>query len=133
MMMMRLKGQSILVVEHEPSVAQELENEFTQAGAKVFAAARLRDALYLAEYPALSAAVVNVRMGGSGESTAAVCRRLRYLGVPFMFYTKFDWAEAASTWPEAPVVTKPAETAKVAETVAGLLPRSAAFGAARLQ
>ena len=76
MMMMRLKGQSILVVEHEPSVARELEEEFTQAGAKVFAAGQLRDALYLAEYPALSAAVVNVQMGGGGESTAAVCHRL---------------------------------------------------------
>jgi CheY-like chemotaxis protein len=77
MMMMRLKGQSILVVEHEPSVARELEQEFTQAGAKVFAAGRLRDALYLAEYPALSAAVVNVQMGRAGESTAAVCHRLQ--------------------------------------------------------
>lgn len=133
MMMMRLKGQSILVVEHEPSVAQELENEFTSAGAKVFSAGRLRDALYLAEYPALSAAVVNVKMGRAGESTAAVCRRLRDLGIPFMFYTKFDSAEAESTWPEAPVVNKPAESTKVAETVAAMLPRSAAFGASRLQ
>ena len=89
--------------------------------------------LYLAEYPALAAAVVNVRMGGGGESTAAVCRRLRDLGIPFMFYTKFDSAEAASTWPDAPVLNKPAESAKVAETVAGLLPRGAALGSARLQ
>jgi DNA-binding response OmpR family regulator len=122
MMMMRLKGQSILVVEHEPSVARELEVEFTQAGAKVFAAGRLRDALYLAEYPALSAAVVNVQMGGGGESTAAVCRRLQDLGIPFMFYTKFDSTEAASEWPLAPVVAKPARSAMVVETVAGLLP-----------
>ncbi len=133
MMMKRLKGQSILVVEHEPAIAQELENEFTQAGAKVFSAGRLRDALYLAEYPALAAAVVNVKMGRSGESTAAVCRRLRDLGIPFMFYTKFDPAEASSNWPEAPILAKPAETSKVAETVAGLLPRGAALGAARLQ
>jgi DNA-binding response OmpR family regulator len=122
MMMMRLKGQSILVVEHEPSIARELEEEFTQAGAKVFAAGQLRDALYLAEYPALSAAVVNVQMGGGGESTAAVCRRLEDLGIPFMFYTKFDSTEAHSAWPSAPVVTKPAKSARVAETVAGLLP-----------
>ena len=57
-MMMRLKGQSILVVEHEPTIARELMSEFTQAGAKVFAAEQLRDALYLAEYPALAAAVI---------------------------------------------------------------------------
>jgi DNA-binding response OmpR family regulator len=123
-MMMRLKGQSILVVEHEPSVARELEREFTQAGAKVFAAGALRDALYLAEYPALAAAVVNVQMGGDGESTAPVCRRLQDLGVPFMFYTKFDSTEAAVAWPEAPVVAKPAASATVAETVADILPRA---------
>lgn len=123
-MMMRLKGQSILVVEHEPTVARALEDEFVQAGAKVYSAGHLRDALYLAEYPALSAAVVNVRMGRAGESTAAVCHRLQDLGIPFMFYTKFDATEAANTWPEAPVVAKPADSAMIAETVADLLPRA---------
>jgi DNA-binding response OmpR family regulator len=118
-MMMRLKGQSILVVEHEPMIARQLECEFTQAGAKVFAADQLRDALYLAEYPALSAAVINLRLGS--DTTAAVCRRLEDLGIPFMFYTKFDPTEASATWPNAPVVAKPAGSAKVAETVAGLL------------
>ncbi len=39
-----------------------------------------------------------------------------------MFYTKFDTTEAATTWPQAPVVAKPARSAEVAETVAGLLP-----------
>ena len=118
-MNMRLKGQSILVVEHEPTVARELESEFTQAGAKVFAADQLRDALYFAEYPALSAAVINLRLGS--DTTAAVCRRLEHLGIPFMFYTKFDPTEFAATWPNAPIVAKPAGSAMVAETVAGLL------------
>lgn len=118
-MMMRLKGQSILVVEHEPMVARELESEFTQAGAKVFAADQLRDALYLAEYPALSAAVMNLRLGA--DTTAAVCRRLDDLGIPFMFYTKFDPAEASATWPNAPVLTKQSGSAKVAETIADML------------
>jgi DNA-binding response OmpR family regulator len=114
-----LRGQSILVVEHEPAVARELESEFTQAGAKVFAAGGLRDALYLAEYPALSAAVVNLRLGN--DTTAAVCRRLDVLGIPFMFYTRFDAADAAHAWPQAPIVAKPATSAKVAATVADLL------------
>ena len=118
-MMMRLKGQSILVVEHEPIVARELESEFTKAGAKVFAADQLRDALYLAEYPALSAAVINLRLGS--DTTAAVCRRLDDLGIPFMFYTKFDPTEFAAAWPKAPVLTKQSGSAKVAETIADML------------
>jgi DNA-binding response OmpR family regulator len=118
-MMMRLRGQSILVVEHEPAVARELACEFTQAGAKVFAADQLRDALYLAEYPALAAAVINLRLGA--DTTAAVCRRLEHLGIPFMFYTKFDPTEFSAAWPNAPVLAKTADSAAVAETVAGLL------------
>lgn len=118
-MMMRLKGHSILVVEHEPAEARELASEFAQAGAKVFAAGHLRDALYLAEYPALTAAVINLRLGS--DTTAAVCRRLDHLGIPFMFYTKFDSREAAATWPNAPVVAKPAGSAEVAEAIARLL------------
>ncbi len=114
-----LRGLSILVVEHEPAIARELESELTQAGAKVFAAGGLRDALYLAEYPALSAAVMNLRLGS--DTTAAVCRRLDDLGIPFMFYTRFDTADAEHSWPRAPVVAKPATSAKVAATVAGLL------------
>ena len=114
-MMMRLKGQSILVVEHEPAVARDLESEFTQA-----AADRLRHALYLAEYPALSAAVINLRLGT--DTTAAVCRRLEDLGIPFMFYTKFDPTEFAAAWPKAPVLTKSADSAAAADTVARPLP-----------
>ncbi len=118
-MMMRLKGQSILVVEHEPTIARELMSEFTQAGAKVFAAEQLRDALYLAEYPALAAAVINLRLGS--DTTAAVCRRLEDLGIPFMFYTKYDSTEASAAWPNAPVLTKQSGSAEVAETIARLL------------
>ena len=58
-----LRGRSILVVEEEPHVSRQLIDHFRRAGATVFAAGKLRDALYLAEHPALSAAVVNLRMG----------------------------------------------------------------------
>jgi DNA-binding response OmpR family regulator len=77
-----LKGRSILVVEEEPHVARHLEDRFRQAGAKVFAAGKLRDALYLAEHPALSAAVVNLRRPTGARVPAALA-----LGIPFMFPT----------------------------------------------
>jgi hypothetical protein len=38
-----------------------------------------------------------------------------------MFYTRFDAADAAHAWPQAPIVAKPATSAKVAATVADLL------------
>jgi DNA-binding response OmpR family regulator len=114
-----LKGRSILVVEEEPHVARHLEDRFRQAGANVFAAGKLRDALYLAEHPALSAAVVNLRIGD--DTTARVCRRLSHLGIPFMFHTRYDATEASLSWPQAPVVSKPADSALLVHTLAELM------------
>jgi DNA-binding response OmpR family regulator len=118
-MLNRLRGRSILVIEHELNVARELEQQFKKAGATVYSAGGLRDALHMAEHPALSAAVINLRLGN--DKTTAVCRRLEHLGIPFMFYTRYDPADEAHQFPGAPVVFKPAETHVVARTVAGLV------------
>src|SRR5262249_23515238 len=75
-----LRGRSILVVEEEPHVACGLADGLRRAGAKGFAAGKLRDALYLAEPPALSAAVLNLRIGD--DPTTRVCCRLAHLGIP---------------------------------------------------
>jgi hypothetical protein len=79
----------------------------------------LRDALYLAEHPALSAAVLNVRVGN--DNTAHVCRRLSHLGVPFVFHTRYDTSEASRRWPAAPVVSKSGDSALVVDMVARLM------------
>jgi DNA-binding response OmpR family regulator len=114
-----LGGRSILVVEAEPFAALHVETELRDAGAKVFGAHQLRDALFMAEHPALSAAVIAQRLGK--DNTAAVCRRLADLGVPFMLYTRYDATEARQKWPDAPVVTKPASAKELVSAVAGLL------------
>ena len=114
-----IRGRSILVVEEEPHVARRLADRFRQAGATVFAAGKLRDARYLAEHPALSAAVINLRIGD--DTTAGVCRRLTHLGIPFMIHTRYDATEASRTWPKAPVVSKPADSALVMDMLARLM------------
>jgi len=86
---------------------------------KVFAAGRLRDALNMAEHPALSAAVINLRLGADG--TEALCRRLDRLGIPFIFCTRHDTTDARSKWPRVPVVPKPEASGAVVRTVAGVL------------
>ena len=58
-----LCGRSILVVEAERFVALDVEIGLRAAGAKVFGAHQLNHALYMAEYPALSAAVIAQRLG----------------------------------------------------------------------
>jgi CheY-like chemotaxis protein len=114
-----LAGRSILVVEDEPIVALDLEAQLSAAGAKVYSAAYLREALHLAEHPALSAAVLDLRLGG--DDSMAVARRLTHLGIPFVFYSGYDLAQAAQRWPDAPVVSKPADDRLLVKTVAGLL------------
>jgi DNA-binding response OmpR family regulator len=114
-----LCGRSILVVEAEPIAALDAEVGLRKAGAKVFGAHRLRDALFMAEYPALSVAVIAERLGS--DQTTRVCRRLAYLGVPFVLYTRSDATDARRKWPSAPVVTKPASANELLTAVAGLL------------
>src|SRR4029453_17664369 len=101
-----LSGRSILIVEEESEVALRLKGRFRRCGAQVYAAGNLREALHLAPHPALSAAVVNVPLGAG--DTAAVCRRLAHFGIPFLFHPRYDPSEASKTWPDAPVVRKPA-------------------------
>ena len=114
-----LLGRSILVVEAEPFAALEVETGLRDAGAKVFGVHKLREALFMAEYPALSAAVIAQRLGK--DDTTAVCRRLTYLGIPFMLHTRHDAAEARRQWPNVPVVTKPASSRELINAVASLL------------
>jgi len=53
--------------EDEPVIALQLESQLNAAGARVYSAGRLRDALYMAEHPALSAAVLDFRLGGDNS------------------------------------------------------------------
>ena len=114
-----LRGRSILLVEEDRHIAGRLADQFRQAGATVFSAGKMEDARYLAEHPALSAAVVNLRIGD--DTTAGVCRRLSHLGIPFMFHTRYDASEVSRRWPDAPVVSKPADSAVVVRTVVQLV------------
>ena len=114
-----LSGRSILVIEEETLVALQLEEQLYRAGARVLGARRLDEALHMAEHPALSAAVVNLRLGS--DSTTRVCRRLSQLGIPFIFHTRYDATEALQAWPDAPVVSKPADSGVIVNSVAQLL------------
>jgi DNA-binding response OmpR family regulator len=114
-----LTGRSILVIEEETLVALQLEEQLHRAGAKVLGARWLREALHMAEHPALSAAVVNLRLGS--DSTSRVCRRLSELGIPFVLHTRYDATEALRSWPDAPVVSKPADSHVIVSSVAELL------------
>lgn len=116
----RLQGMRILLVEDEVVVAMELRASFEDHGACVIGPRRtVRSAIEGAEEPNLSAAVLDVRIGG--ESIAPVARRLAERGTPFLFYTGEslpDWIRAE--WPAAEVISKPAMGRQLVEAAAKL-------------
>jgi len=114
-----LAGRSILIVEDEPLVALEVHAAFRATGASIVSAANTKEALRIISLPDLSAAVVDINLGGG--DCWLVCQRLSERGVPFVFYTGKARADILRQWPEAPVLTKLADKQTVVQTVAGVL------------
>ena len=114
-----LAGRSILIVEDEPLIALDIHAAFSAAGASIVAASDSREALRLTSLPELSAAVVDIALGA--EDCCRVCKRLFDNGVPFLFYTGEARTEVLRQWPNAPVLTKLADTRRIVEVVAGVL------------
>jgi DNA-binding response OmpR family regulator len=115
----RLAGRFILLVEEEPLIALEVKDALHAAGARVVSAGYLDSALFTAEHPAISAAVVDLRLGQSNSMT--VCRRLAHLRVPFVVYTAYPADFAASACPHVPVITKPSDPKRIVAALAQLL------------
>ncbi len=114
-----LAGRSILIVEDEPLIALDIHAAFNAAGASIVAALDSREALRLTGLPGLSAAVVDITLGA--EDCGRVCKSLSDNGVPFVFYTGEARTDILRHWPNAPVLTKLADTRRIVEVVAGVL------------
>jgi ActR/RegA family two-component response regulator len=82
----QLAGRPILLVEDEPLVAIDVERR--AAGARVICAGFVESGLFTTEHPDLSGAVIDLHLGRDGNG-AAVCRRLRQLGAPFVVHTGY--------------------------------------------
>lgn len=103
-------GQRFLVVEDEPLITIELRRILEGEGAMVFAAHSISKALQQADVPALSAGIIDLRLGQ--QEADAVCEALERRQVPFVFYTGVPSAPY-DRWPAAPVIGKPAKAAAI--------------------
>jgi len=112
-----LLGHSILVLEDEPLVALDIVEGLKGAGASVFTAHCLRDALVLADYPDLSAAILD--FGLSDGDATPVCERLNKRDIPFVLYSGYEHADAACH--RGVTLRKPATPSALVETLARLL------------
>ena len=113
-----LVGRSVLIVEDEPLVAYEVEDNLRAAGAKTVAARHLEHALRLADSTDFSAAVLDFNLGRDTSTT--VCWRLVQRQIPFMFHSGERHNEFL-LWPSAPVLIKPASPMMLVNMTARLL------------
>jgi DNA-binding response OmpR family regulator len=114
-----LGGYSILVVDDEPFVATSVTEALSDAGADVVTAHDLRTALDAAVNGNVSAAILDVTLGGA--DSGAVCTALKSRQVPFMFLTGYDTHDLLREWASVPALGKPAGEAELIANVEALL------------
>lgn len=111
----------ILVVEDEAIVAMALEDMLLSLGYQVVGpAARLADALALAEASEMDGAILDVNL--DGQLSHEVADRLRARGVPVLFATGYGHGLSASH-ADTPVLTKPYRIDDLERALEQLLPR----------
>ena len=98
----QLRASTILIVEDEPLVALHLHAVLREAGAGLIAATTADEALRLMSRNDVSAAIVDISLGG--QDCLPGCEELSDRRIPFAFYTGHANAEALRQWPEAPVL-----------------------------
>ena len=97
-------GERFLLAEDEPLITMEVCRFLEQEGATVLPARTVSGALQVVDTRALSAGVVDIRLGD--EDADSVCEALSRRQVPFVFYT--GRSDTRERWPAAPVIQKPA-------------------------
>ena len=106
----RLRGRSVLVVEDDFLIADDLRRSLESCGAGVRGPVPdVAGALGLIEEEAPDLAVLDVNLG---EATAyPVADRLRALGVPFVFATGYDRPSIAAPYRDVALCEKPGDVA----------------------
>lgn len=115
-----LQGRRVLIVEDEPLVATDLEEQLTSAGAVIVGpAASIDRALHLIAESTFDVALLDGNLGGHGveEIAAALTRK----NIPFAFATGYGPEGLPESFRDARVLRKPFSEEQVISTVAGLL------------
>jgi len=96
---------TVLVVEDEPLIAMEIEDAIKEMGLVSRTASGLSEAVHLALFDDLRAAVLDVQLrGDSSEPLAAI---LRARSIPFVISTGSEQARLPEAFEGVPILTKP--------------------------
>lgn len=102
-----MRGRTILVVEDDYMIAQDVRDGLEQAGATVLGPVpSVRKALRLIESESrIDAAVLDVNLGD--EKSFPIAEALEAKAVPFVFATGYSSSDIPDEWRRATVVMKP--------------------------
>ncbi len=115
-----LVGRRVLLVEDEAILAVALQAMLEDAGAYVVGpASSLKQAALLVERETLSAALLDITVGG--QRIWPIAQMLKERGIPILFYTGWHNALAqVGEWPQSRVVAKPAPDSAILGALADL-------------
>ena len=82
-----------------------LDDLLTEAGYRVFTAARLHDAMGVADRERIDCAILDINL--HGEQVYPLCERLEARGVPFFFASAYGSEGIAERYRGVPMVNKP--------------------------
>jgi CheY-like chemotaxis protein len=101
------------VVEDEPLLGLEVVETLTARGAHVVSAGRVADAVRAVGQHQISAAVLDINLGG--EDCSVLCQHLSQRQIPFVFYT--GYSTPPKGWADVPIITKPAHRTQIGDAV----------------
>src|SRR6476660_5096124 len=111
-----LSSKLVLLVEDEPLIALDVEQQLRKAGARVIAAAHLETALSMTGHPDLSGAVIDLCLGT--ETATPIFRRLAHRNLPFVVHTGYATDALQRDWPSVPIIQKPASLDEITDALA---------------
>ena len=111
-----LRGQHVLIIEDEPLIALDLEQALTSCGAVVIIANTVASALEAIDAPAVTAAIVDLRL--HEHSVRPVVERLVTRNLAFVFYTGQSETATAGSWPSVPLLLQPLPAKEVVDMLA---------------
>ena len=118
-----LEGLSVLVLEDEYCIADDLAQLLDDAGATVIGPFRDIDAALAAAPERLDCALVDINLGHGPHFETS--RRLVDRGVPVVFLTGYDRQVVPAEFADLAFLQKPAEARRVIEAVRAAAGRSA--------
>lgn len=122
--MERLDDQTILLVEDEPFILADIQQELEKVGARVLPASTVKEALALLAAESVTASILDFKLqGGTADD---LCQQLTERKIPFVIYSGYTDVEGeCNKWE---IVSKPADPRELVTRVLRVLVANALPG-----